>query len=299
MSQVQQRVAVIGIGAMGAPMARRLLAAGFVLTLCDRDAQALAAFAQAGARIADTPAECAAANVVLVLVATPEQALQVTLGERGLLAGSSATKAPLLALMGTMPAAVAQQIGRELRPLGVRVIDAPISGGAQRAEQGTLAIMTGGDAADVAAASAVFDCFGQQRFHCGALGAGQTMKIVNNIVGISNAVLVGEALRLALEQGLDLAHVGRVLEASSGRNAFTMDAQGPQAGYAAKSSARAVFDSLAAIMRKDLQLAVEMAAGCAGEYPALRSMEAAVSALGDETFEHWRCIGAAAARDDS
>lgn len=233
------------------------------------------------------------------LVATPAQVEDAVLGTRGLRAGLDGSRSPILAVMSTVPAATVVQLAEALRPLGVRVVDAPISGGVSRAEEGSLTVMTGGDAGDVEAASAVFACFSGPRFHCGALGAGESLKIINNMLGLANVVLAGEAYRLALEQRLDLGHVARVLDASSGRNAFSTDPAGPQAKYASMTRDRATFDSLLAIMRKDLGLAIDMAESNlergAPDYPGLRGIQAIIAALGDPTYDDWLRIATAPA----
>lgn len=286
-------VAVIGLGAMGAPMAHRVQTAGFDLTVCERNPAALAPFVQSGAHIAATPAACATADLVLVLVATPDQVHEVVLGEHGVCAGLQGNKSPILAIMSTVSAEVVKRIGEAVRPRGVRVIDAPISGGFSRAQEGTLTTMTGGDPDDIKAVDAVFTSFANNRFHCGGLGAGETMKIINNMLGLANVVLAGEAYKLALNQGLDLTNVARVVDVSSGRNAFSADPAGPQAKYATMTRNHEAFDSLLSIMRKDLSLAVETATETGGDYPALCSIEAVVAKLGDETFTDWLRIAQA------
>lgn len=286
-----QSVAVIGIGAMGARMARRIQKAGFELTVCDRNDQALAAFGKAGARITKTPADCAGADLVVIMVSTPDQMRDVVLGPQGLVAGLSGQRPPILAVMSTVPVESLQDLAQTLRPHGVRVIDAPVSGGAPRAEEGTLTIMMGGDRDDLATATPVFSCMGTQLFDCGELGAAQTMKIVNNILGIANAVFAAEAYRIAIEQGLDPAHVARVLEVSTGRNFLSADPDGLKAAFATMAQSRSSFASVASIMRKDIGLASEMAACAEGSYPALQGFKALVDALGDETLQNWRRVG--------
>jgi 3-hydroxyisobutyrate dehydrogenase len=283
-------VAVIGIGAMGAPMARRVQAAGFELAVCDRNEAAAAEFARRGARVAPEPADCTNADVILILVATPDQVWEVIMGERGILAGVTAQRTPILVVMSTVSAEVIEDISLQLRPSKLRIIDAPISGGVRGAEQGTLTILTGGNEQDIEAVQPVFQNLGTQQIHCGELGAAQTMKIVNNILGVSVTVIAGEAYRLAIERGLDPARVSRVLEACSGRSARSKDPAGPQAGYAELASDRASFAAVSAIMRKDLSLASDMASHAKGKYPAVNGLKTLIDSLGDETFDHWRRI---------
>jgi 3-hydroxyisobutyrate dehydrogenase-like beta-hydroxyacid dehydrogenase len=283
-------VAVIGLGAMGAPMARRLRAAGFELTVCDADPAALDAFADAGVRIARSPADCAAADAVVVVVATFDQVLSAVLGTHGVLAGVMATHAPLLAVMSTVPAHGLEGLARDLQPSGIRVIDAPVSGGVIGAEQGTLTIMTGGDPRDIEVARPVFAALGAQHFHCGGVGAAQTMKLVNNIVCIANAVISAEAYELAALNGLALADVARVLEASTGRNYLSKGSGTLQATYTTMARTPAAFTSVLSILRKDLRLAGDLATRAGGAYPAIQELDGLLSALGEETYVRWRRV---------
>lgn len=296
-----QSVAVIGIGAMGAPIARRTQAAGFTLTVCDPNEAALRSFVEAGARVAATPADCAAANFVAIVVATPEQVKNVIFGAQGIMAGLhrlGGQHSPILAVMSTMPAKILREFAQTLRTSGVRIIDAPVSGGAPRAERGTLTILTGGDAQDIDYASEVFSCLGTHQFHCGEVGAAQTLKIINNILAMANTAVAGEAFRLALEQGLDLAHVARVFEVSTGRNYLSADPAGPQAAYASMAPDPAGFLALSAIMRKDLGLAADLAASTPGKYPMIRGLKGLIDGLSGETFDNWRRIGGFPPSDD-
>ncbi|MGE8163759.1 NAD(P)-dependent oxidoreductase [Paraburkholderia sp. NPDC080076] len=291
-------VAVIGIGAMGAPMARRVQAAGFELIVCDRNEAATAEFAERGVRVASAPADCANADVILVLVATPDQVWEVILGERGILAGVTAQQSPVLAVMSTVSAEVIEDISLQLRSSKLRIIDAPISGGVRGAEQGMLTILTGGHEQDIEAVKPVFQNLRRQQIHCGGLGAAQTMKIVNNIIGVSVTVIAGEAYRLAIERGLDPARVSQVFEACSGRSARSKNPAGPQAGYAELVRDRASFAAVSAIMRKDLSLAFDMASHAQGRYPAVSGLKTLIDSLGDETFDHWRRIAELPLGDD-
>lgn len=284
-------IAVIGIGAMGAPMARRIQVAGFDLTVCDRHADALQPFAAAGARIATTPAACAGTDLVLLMVATAEQVRDVVLGTHGILAGLQGLPAPTIAVMSTVPAEALLALADSVRPHGIQVIDAPVSGGVVRAERGTLTILTGGDARVVESAAPVFACLGKHRFHCGELGAAQTMKILNNILGIANAVIAAEVYRLASEKNLSMVHMAQVLELGTGRNFYSADPEGPRATYAAMTGDRRAFDALAAILSKDLGMACGLADTAAGEYPVIHGLKHLVEALGDETYTHWRRVG--------
>ncbi|PMS30112.1 3-hydroxyisobutyrate dehydrogenase [Trinickia symbiotica] len=282
-----QSVAVIGLGAMGAPMARRLQDAGFDLTVCDAREAALLPFARSGARIVRTAAQCAAADMVIVMVATPAQARQVLLGDEGLRAGLQEYRAPLVALMGTMAPETVREFEVTLRLAGMRLVDAPVSGGAMGADQGTLTIMTGGAAEDIAVVEPVFACLATNRFHCGPVGAAQTVKILNNILGIVSSLMSAETYRLALEYGLELNQLARVFETGTGRNWISAGKDGPAAMYASMLSAQS-FDAGLAIVRKDLKLAKELASQVKGNYPLVNGLSQLADALGEETLDTWQ-----------
>ena len=284
-----QTVAFIGIGAMGGPMARRLQAAGYELTVCDRNVAAVAAFAGSGARAARCPAECAGADVIVVLVSSGQQVRDVILGEDGLLSGFTGRNRAIVVVMSTVSAEVLEKIAKVL-PATVRLVDAPISGGTRGAEQGTLTILTAGDHEDVEALKPVFDHLGAQRIYCGRLGSAQTIKIINNVFGCTITAIAGETYRLAIERGLEPALVSQVLEACSGRNVRSRDPAGPQAGFVDLAKDRMTCMNTEGIMRKDLGLAVEMASRTKGAYPTLTALKALMDSLGDETFENWRLV---------
>jgi 3-hydroxyisobutyrate dehydrogenase-like beta-hydroxyacid dehydrogenase len=256
------------------------------------------AFARMNVSVAQNPADCAGADVVLIVVATPQQVREVILGAQGIVAGITAHGSPILVVMSTVSEEVLQDISQQLRPTQVRLIDAPFSGSVHGAEQGTLTILTGGDDQDINVVKPVLNTLATQQIHCGTLGAGQTMKILNNTLGISIAIIAGEVYRLAIERGLDPAHVSQVLEACSGRNFRSKDPAGPQKGYAALAPDRSFYAGIEAIMRKDLGLAVDMTSRTKGDYPAIRALKALIESLGDETFDNWRRIADSQEGDD-
>jgi 3-hydroxyisobutyrate dehydrogenase len=286
-------VAVVGVGTMGAPMARRLLSAGFELTVCDRSEAATRPFAECGARVVRAARDCIISDVVLVVVHTGEQVRDVVLGEDGLVAGLSGDRAPLVVVMSTIAANAVTELAESARPFGVRLVDAPVSGGALRAEEGTLTLIMGGDARDIEAAEPVWERLGTHRFHCGPVGAAQTLKLINNIVCDANVIVTGEAYRLALEHGLSLRDTTSVLDVSTGRNYLSERPGEAATAYAAWTATREDFDALTATLRKDVGLALELASGSPGSYPVLERLVATLEAIGDETFANWRAVGAA------
>ena len=284
-------VAVIGVGAMGAPMAMNLHKAGFALTICDRSEAARTPFAALGVTCVEHAADCAGCDAVIVLVATPEQARSVVFGENGLRSGLKGRR-PILVIMGTIAPETMRELERELEPDGVRVVDAPISGGALKARDGTLAIIMGGRAEDCEALRPLMQAMGSTIFHCGPLGAGQATKIVNNLVGITTLMIAAEAYRIAGDNGIALPDAIPVFEASTGRNFFTARPDDAGEAYDAWTVARADFDSLQAILRKDIDLALSIGEK-SGPLPMTSALRAVLERVGDETFQTWRAVATA------
>lgn len=284
-------VAVIGVGAMGAPMALNIHKAGFALTICDRSEAARAPFAALGVTCVDRAADCAGCDAVIILVATPEQARAVVLGEGGLRSGLNGRR-PILVVMGTIAPETMRDLARELEPDGVRVVDAPISGGALKARDGTLAIIMGGRREDCDALRPLMQAMGSTIFHCGPLGAGQATKIVNNLVGITTLMIAAEAYRIAGDNGIALPDAIPVFEASTGRNFFTGRPNDAGEAYDAWTATRADFDSLHAILRKDIDLALSIGQA-SGPLPMTSALRAVLERVDDETFETWRTIATA------
>lgn len=284
------KIAVIGTGSMGAPMAMNLHQKGFDLTVCDRSEAARASFAEAGVRCTDTPADCADCDVVIVLVATPEQAASVLFGEGGLVSGLSGRQ-PMVVVMGTIAPATMTDFAEQLRPHGVRVVDAPVSGGVVKARDGSLAIIMGGRREDCEELRPVMEALGNEIFYCGALGAGQATKIINNMVGISMLMTAAEAYRIALDNGLSLPAIMPVFEAGTGRNFLTGEAHAASEAYSAWAATREGFDSLQAILRKDIDLALSIG-GESGPLPATKALRSLLEGVGAETFQNWRAVAA-------
>jgi len=213
------RVGFIGLGIMGSRMAAVLRRSGFELTVWNRTAERAREFAAAhGAAVAERPADVAAADVVITMVVDAEQVRRVLLGDDGVLAG--ARPGLLCVDMSTIGPAGAREIGAALAERQVHFVDAPVSGSSPRAEDGTLTIMAGGDEADFARARPLFEAMGELVVHVGAVGDGQTVKLINNAVAAVNCATVGEALLVARAAGVDLDALVRVMGASSGASAM-------------------------------------------------------------------------------
>ena len=223
-------------------------------------------------------------------MATPEQANAVLFGDGGVVSGLSG-KQPMIVMMGTVAPETVREFAEQLRPHGLRIVDAPVSGGVVKARDGSLAIIMGGTRQDCDEVRPVMEALGDQIFHCGDLGAGQATKIINNMVGISMLMTAAEAYRIAIDNGLSLPDAMPVFEAGTGRNFLTGEANAASEAYSAWAGTRESFDSLQAILRKDIDLALSLGRR-SGPLPATNALRSLLAAVGDETFTNWRAVAA-------
>lgn len=214
-----QRVGFIGIGVMGRPMCLNLLKAGFPLTVYSRRPESADGVMAAGAARADSPQAVAeVSDVVITMVTNSPDVEAVVLGPEGALAG--AHDGLILADMSTIAPAVARKVAEAAAAKGVPMLDAPVSGGSQGAEAGTLTIMVGGDRGVFERIRPVFEAMGRQEniLHVGPSGAGQTVKLINQHLCGVIAAADAEAFVLGVKAGADVATMARIIGASSGGN---------------------------------------------------------------------------------
>lgn len=192
-----------GIGLMGLPMCRRLLAAGYSLTVWNRDPRKCAPLVAAGARQVAAPSQlCEQADLVLLCLANTEVVREVVFGAAGIAEGARPGQL-LLDLSSLEPAATREMAATLARDTGMGWVDAPVSGGTQGAEAGSLAIMVGGESADVERVRPVLLAMGQRVTHMGAVGAGQVTKACNQMIVACNALVIAEVVALAERSGVD------------------------------------------------------------------------------------------------
>ena len=284
-----ERVAVIGIGSMGNPMARHIRNNGFALTVCDTGEAALAPFAELGVPTVRTPAACAGCDVVLILVATPEQLRSVTTGADGLRHIAPEEMPRYIVVASTVAPGDMHELAAAFAGLPTRIVDAPISGGVVGAQRGTLTFLAGGADTDIAALGSLFRAMGPSIFHCGPLGAGQATKAINNVIAIANLMVSAEAYAIAHGNGLALDRLIPALDAGSGRNFLSRAAGDPPAVYAAWSGTESAFDGVLAINRKDIDLALALG-GDSLRLPAITALRRLLDDVGEETLNNWRNI---------
>ncbi|ODT90748.1 MAG: oxidoreductase [Sphingobium sp. SCN 64-10] len=255
------KIAFIGLGVMGAPMAGHLASAGHELSVFNRSMGKSQAWVERyGGIAAISPAQAAEeADIVISCVGTDDDLSAVTIGRDG--AFRTMAKGSLFIDHTTVSARIARQLALEADSRGLHFVDAPVSGGQAGAENGTLSVMCGGTAPAVEAAKLVMQAYAARVVHCGPAGAGQTTKMVNQICIAGVLEGVSEALRFAQGAGLDL---DRVFEAISGGAA-----QSWQMDNRWKSMSEDRFDFGFAIewMRKDLGLALDEAKSIGATLP--------------------------------
>jgi 3-hydroxyisobutyrate dehydrogenase len=207
----------VGLGAMGGPMARNLLKAGFPLVVRDIDPRKVQALAEAGAEVAHS-AEAVARQCArsICMVETTAQAEEVIAGPEGFAAGAS--RGHVVVCMSTIDVTAVRRMGEALAARGIALLDAPVSGGTTGAEAGTLSVIVGGPRETFAACEDLFRAMGRNVFHMGELGGGLAMKLINNMLLQVQTVAIAEGMVLGAKAGLDPRQVMEVVRVSTGRS---------------------------------------------------------------------------------
>lgn len=200
---MSERIGFVGLGIMGRGMVRNLLKNGFSVRVWNRTVSRSEELAKDGAVIGSSPQDVAAhSDIVITCVSDTPDVQAVILGENGIIHGAAAGS--LVIDMSTISPQATIEIAKQLNAKGVQMLDAPISGGSEGAAKGTLSIMIGGAEADVARAMPAFQAMGKTITHVGAQGAGQTVKLVNQILVVGNCLAMCEAMVFAQAGGVDL-----------------------------------------------------------------------------------------------
>lgn len=218
-----RRIGIVGLGAMGRPMARHLIAKGFVVAGCDPSPEACARAAALGVEIVATPAALAAqSDAVLIVVGFDAQVERAMFGDGGLVA--AARPGLIVATGSTIAPSYARDLGRRLEGSGIVLLDIALTRGEPFAEAGTMLILGGGDEEAFAACEPVFRCFASDIFHLGPFGAGQIGKMVNNLILWTCMSANDEGLRLGEALGVDAEQLRAALVHSSAEN-FSLSAR--------------------------------------------------------------------------
>ena len=206
-----ERLGYIGLGLMGMPMTRRLLAAGHEVTVWNRSPGKAATLVEAGATTAKRPCDLAAAATIIFTCVTDAAAVEeVVFGADGLAAVPGEGKI-IVDFSSIHPDATRAIAKRLMQANGMGWIDAPVSGGSKGAEEGTLAVMAGGDAADIERVRPYVLSMARRLTHMGPTGAGQTTKLCNQVIVGCAMVVLAEATRLAANAGIDASRLPEAL----------------------------------------------------------------------------------------
>lgn len=253
------RIAFIGLGNMGAPMARNLLAAGHELTLFDLNRQVLDALAELGGQVSASPkAAASTAELVITMLPAAAHVRSVYLGEDGVLAGIR-PDTPALDC-STIDPQTAREVSKAAAAQGVELGDAPVSGGTGGAAAGTLTFMVGASPALFDTLKPVLAVMGRNVVHCGEVGTGQIAKICNNLLLGISMIGVSEAMALGSALGIDLQVLAGIINSSTGR-CWSSETYNPWPGIVETAPASRGYTGGfgADLMLKDLGLATEAA----------------------------------------
>lgn len=223
---MSETIGFIGLGIMGQGMVQNLLNAGFTVHIWNRTPSKMDPLIEAGAIAASSPADVAThADITIICVSDTADVEHVILQANGVIFG--AKPGALVIDMSSISPDATRRLAAALAERDVHMLDAPISGGSEGAANGTLSIMVGGDAAQVARAMPAFEAMGEVITHVGEIGAGQTVKLVNQILVVVTMLGVGEALLFAQAGGLDLNKTLQAV-AQGAAGSWMLSNRGPQ-----------------------------------------------------------------------
>ncbi|MDH4567859.1 3-hydroxyisobutyrate dehydrogenase [Pseudomonas sp. BN414] len=261
------KIAFIGLGHMGLPMARNLLRAGHELKVYDLIQAAVDELAAEGAKSArDARDAVSGAEVVITMLPASKHVEGLLLGSDGLL--ESIPPGSVVLECSTIAPESARKVHAAAKAKGIELLDAPVSGGTAGAAAGTLTFMVGGEAATLEKARPVFQAMGKNIFHAGPDGAGQVAKVCNNQLLAVQMIGTAESMALGVANGLDPAVLAEIMRQSSGGN-WVLERYNPWPGVMPNAPASKDYDGgfMAELMAKDLGLAQETAQGSLSSTP--------------------------------
>ncbi|RRN67853.1 NAD(P)-dependent oxidoreductase [Agrobacterium deltaense] len=218
----KNKVALIGAGAMGGAIGTRLIETGNQLTVFDLDAEKVAALTSLGAQSAGTAAEAASVSDVVILSLNSPKIVRIAVfGKDGVAAG--AKPGTLIIDMSSIDPEATKELAADAAEKGLRWVDSPLSGGAPKALTGQLTLMAGGSEKDVADAHRVLRHVASNYTHMGPCGAGQTTKLINQVLCGLNFLAVAEATQLALDAGVDAAKIPQALKGGRADSAILQE----------------------------------------------------------------------------
>lgn len=227
----QPRIGIVGVGVMGGAIAGRFLDTGHAVLLRDREAEKTEPLRARGASVAASAAELmAGADVVILSLNTAAIVEAVVFGADGL-AAAARPGVLLIDMSSTDPEATARMAARLREETGLGWVDAPLSGGAPAAAEGRLTLMMGGEAGEVERARGVLSAVAANMTHMGPSGAGQTTKLINQVLCACNFLAVAEATRLALDAGVDAARIPAALAGGRADSRILQEFMGKMARF--------------------------------------------------------------------
>ena len=248
-----EKVGLIGLGVMGFGMAVNLLKAGYTVVACDINQERIKMLPEQSKVIAvSKPCEVTEhTNVVITMLPNSPHVQSVIYDENGLLSGK--TEGLFLIDMSSISPDVTMEIGKDLKAKGIKFVEGPVSGGQSGANNGTLTIMCAGDDKDIDDAMEIFEAVGKNIVRCGECGAGQVVKVANQLMSAINLISMSEAFALAVKAGVNPEIVMKVIQGGSGK-CWAVDNRMPEI---LKGNFEPGFTI--DLHTKDVKLAVEMA----------------------------------------
>ena len=276
---MKMTIGFIGIGTIGAPMARNIQKAGFPLIVCDSNASAMDAFVRGGVRAMRRPSEVAAASdIVITMLPDSPDVETVATGPDGI--ASAIRPGKIYMDMSTIDPGTTRRIAAAIQAAGARMVDAPVARAVEDAEKGTLAIMVGGELADVAEVRPVLDVMGNYIVHAGPLGNGHALKLVNNYVSAGILALHAEALAFGMKAGLSLEKIVELVGSTGASSAHLLKIQ-PVKSFVGDFR-RGFMTRLAA---KDVRLALAMAKDAGVGTPVGLGLQATLKETCDKGYD--------------
>ena len=274
-----EKIGFVGLGIMGKPMAKNLIKAGYNLTFYARRPEIIEEMEGLGATAAGSSKAVAEATDIIITIVTADPEVQeVILWPAGVLEGTS--EGDLIVDMSTISPLTIRAVSEEAEKLGVHVMDAPVSGGDTGAIAGTLTIIAGGEPTDFERCRGIFTAMGNEEnvFHVGPVGVGQTVKIINQLIGGINMASIAEGFVLGIQAGADPEMMRKVIGVSSGNSTlFQMRVE----DFLMKNQYQPGF--MLDLMKKDMAIAVDLGKALNVPVPlgaAAYQMYAAASRLG-------------------
>jgi len=277
MSARPRTIGFIGIGTMGKPMSLNLIKAGFPLIAYDINPKPLEELRGKGAAIGHSSKEIASqSDIIITMLPNSGDVEKAILGENGVIEG---VKSDAIVIdMSTIDPSISRKMAQILLSKKIKMLDAPVSGGQPRAETGTLSIMVGGDEDIFHACEDIFKAMGKNIFYCGPNGNGEVVKIVNNLLTGTAAIISAEALAMGVKAGVDFKVLFDVISVSTGQTDF-IKAACPAKAFKGDFEPGFMVD----LMVKDLGLAMTLAKE--------QGVPLLMGGLSYQTFSHLKASG--------